>query len=80
MSYKPSDRLNILVWALKYDKIMTPIFKSHERFSINQERASIMRKATDFKQPPEIETKIQCALIDSKRMGWEPETDIYEKT
>ncbi len=77
-NYKPSPRLNDLVLALKYDKIMTPTFKPHERFSINQERGSIMRGDTDFKQPPEIETKIQTALIDTKRMGWEPDTEIYE--
>lgn len=77
MDYKPTERLKALVLALKYDDVMTPLFKPHQRHSINLERAAIMRGDESFKQPAEIEAGIQTAVIETNRVNWYPDINIY---
>lgn len=76
--YNPKPRLIALVLALKFDRHMTPLFKPHQRHSINLERAMIMRGDESFKQPTEIETGIETAVTETNRVNWYPDINIYE--
>ncbi len=74
--FKPSQRLTELDLVKKYDVEQEPIFKEHERFAINQERAKIMAEDISYLQSEILESKIQNTLHKIAIKKWKPVNEI----
>lgn len=71
MSQEAKNREKYLLWVLQYDSQYERVFTAFERIYIHYERARLLRDE-HFKQPPELEQKVQDVLMRIQRMNWQP--------